>query len=174
MIKIRQRGFTLIELLVVMAVLGVLITIVIVAINPFEQLAKARDTGRLSSVRQIGDALLNYAASNNSTYPTANGNWMTTLTTAGELSAAPAQVAYGAGVAACGTLAINGTWCYKVNAAGTIITYARLESKAQNAKCAGAAVAWAVYSSADGKAGVVCNNGEPNAPAAAGTLVFVP
>ena len=47
-----RRGFTLIELLIVMAILGVLAVVVLVAINPIQQLARTRDTGRKSGVTQ--------------------------------------------------------------------------------------------------------------------------
>ncbi len=55
-----QKGFTLIELLVVIAVLGVLATIVLLAVNPGEQLARARDTSRIAGATQLGRALQAY------------------------------------------------------------------------------------------------------------------
>lgn len=41
--NIKNFGFTLIELLIVMAILGVLAVVVLVAINPVQQLARTRD-----------------------------------------------------------------------------------------------------------------------------------
>lgn len=65
------QGFTLIELIIVIGVLGVLAASLLIAINPLEQLARGRDSGRLSSVTQLGRALQNYVANQGlSTYPT--------------------------------------------------------------------------------------------------------
>jgi prepilin-type N-terminal cleavage/methylation domain-containing protein len=54
------RGFTLVELLVVIGVLGVLATGLLIAINPAQQLAKARDSARKSAIKQIRSALERY------------------------------------------------------------------------------------------------------------------
>ena len=64
-----KRGFTLIELLIVMAILGVLAVVVLLAINPAEQLARTRDTGRVSAVTQMGHAVQAYDTSHNAVYP---------------------------------------------------------------------------------------------------------
>jgi prepilin-type N-terminal cleavage/methylation domain-containing protein len=53
------RGFTLIELLVVIAVIGVLAAIVLLAVNPTEQLARGRDANRISAVEGLGKAMSN-------------------------------------------------------------------------------------------------------------------
>ena len=55
-----SKGFTLIELLIVIAILGVLAAGSLVAIDPVEQLARARDSGRKSAVTQMGRALQAY------------------------------------------------------------------------------------------------------------------
>lgn len=55
-------GFTLIELIVVIAIVAILVTIVAVAINPAEQLARARDSKRVSDLDAIRAALNLYAA----------------------------------------------------------------------------------------------------------------
>ena len=57
-------GFTLIELLVVITVLGVLATIVLLAVNPGEQLARAKDASRIEAVTQLSRALQAYYTAN--------------------------------------------------------------------------------------------------------------
>jgi len=48
-----RKGFTLIELLVVIAVLGILASVVLVAINPSERIKEASDTGIKNNVSQV-------------------------------------------------------------------------------------------------------------------------
>lgn len=55
-----RQGFTLIELLLVIGVIGVLASIVIIAINPFEQLGNARDAERLRVMRETEKAQYQY------------------------------------------------------------------------------------------------------------------
>jgi prepilin-type N-terminal cleavage/methylation domain-containing protein len=47
------KGFTLVELLIVIALIGVLAVAVLAAINPLEQLNRARDTGMESDASQL-------------------------------------------------------------------------------------------------------------------------
>lgn len=47
------RGFTLVELLIVIALLGVIATVVIAAINPIEQANRARDAGYKADASQL-------------------------------------------------------------------------------------------------------------------------
>jgi prepilin-type N-terminal cleavage/methylation domain-containing protein len=51
-----RKGFTLIELLIVIAILGILAVSVLSAINPVEQMKKARDTGRKSDSAELLNA----------------------------------------------------------------------------------------------------------------------
>src|SRR6266404_5357748 len=100
-----KKGFTLIELLVVIAVLGVLATVVIAAINPFQQLMKGRDSANVQSG----------------------------LCYTGPTAAAPTN---------------------------PFIIFAKMEATLNISKCGGTmTTAWAVFSSAAGRGGVVCTTG---------------
>jgi len=170
-----KKGFTLIELLIVIAILGVLAVVVLVAINPVEQLAKTRDAGRISSVIQLGHAVVAFYTAHNATYPLA-ATWGTELTTSGELSVVPSGIKYSAySVSYCTTNelpATDPTWCYALDATNGVLVYARMESTNQNARCVSPIVAYAVYSTADGRGGVICSTGEPT-PWAPGGHVYV-
>ncbi len=75
-----QVGFTLIELLVVIGILAVLLSIVLVAINPARQFAQANNTQRRSDVGAILNAIHEYAADNRGVLPSgipAQGNTST-------------------------------------------------------------------------------------------------
>jgi len=57
-VNIKQnKGFTLIELLVVIAILGILATLVVLAINPAETQRRGRDASRLSDLATIRKAI---------------------------------------------------------------------------------------------------------------------
>ena len=64
-----SKGFTLIELLVVIGILAVLLSIVLVAINPARQFAQANNTQRRSDVGAILNAIDQYAADNKGVLP---------------------------------------------------------------------------------------------------------
>lgn len=168
----QEKGFTLIELLVVIAIIGVLAAVVLVAINPVQQLARARDSGRKQTVGTLGNALEAYATSHEGSYVTEDTTWITSLVTAGEVSVAPAAVAYSAGTpnACAGT--VQNSWCYDYDTTNDyVIVWARMESTSENAACSGATPeANFVWSSANGGAGIVCiaADGEP----AAGVQTF--
>lgn len=66
--KNQQTGFTLIELLVVIAIIGLLASVVLLALNSAR--AKSRDAKRLADVRQLASALELYF-NDNSGYPSA-------------------------------------------------------------------------------------------------------
>lgn len=88
----KRKGFTLIELLIVIAIIGLLSTIAVTALNTARQ--KARDTVRLSDMQTLIKAIELYR-SNTNTFPpntgegacggwdsTADGSFMQTLVTA--------------------------------------------------------------------------------------------
>jgi len=158
-----KKGFTLIELLIVIAILGTLAVVVLIALNPVQQLARTRDAGRRSTVSQLGHAVEARATA-----------WVTGLVNAGEIASVPQNPTYSApGVgshpqgADCSVNA-EGDFCYSTSAApaSRAIVFARLESAAENEKCGASQAAWAVYSTANSGAGIFCNDG--SAPAVPG------
>jgi len=157
----RFKGFTLIELLIVMAILGVLAVVVLVAINPVQQLARTRDAGRKSGVTQIGHAAEAYYTSHNGSYMDA-GTWLATLSTSGELASIPQEIAGSAGsYTACSSNEVS-NWCYNVDASSAnVLVYTKLESQSEISKCASGDYAWFVFSSAAGRGGLVCDANEP-------------
>jgi len=52
-----KKGFTLIELLIVIAILALLMSIIIVTLNPAELLKKSRDTKRVSDLNALRTAI---------------------------------------------------------------------------------------------------------------------
>jgi prepilin-type N-terminal cleavage/methylation domain-containing protein len=64
-----QKGFTLIELLVVIGILGILLAIVLIAINPAAQFAQANNTSRANDINTILNAVHQYAADNKGQLP---------------------------------------------------------------------------------------------------------
>lgn len=81
-------GFTLIELLVVMAIVSILATSLVVAINPARQMAKARDSQRESHLTAIVSAVLQYSSEHSGEMPDTDGdpdtnNFPTTATCIG-------------------------------------------------------------------------------------------
>lgn len=66
--RITAKGFTLVELLIVIALLGVIATIVIAAINPIEQANRATDSGNKADASNLVSALQRYYTGHND-YP---------------------------------------------------------------------------------------------------------
>jgi len=88
----KYSGFTLIELLVVIGILGILLAIVLIAINPAAQFAQANNTARTNDVNTILNAVHQYGADH-------RGN----LTTLG-LTAVPTDISDAAGGDICALL----------------------------------------------------------------------
>lgn len=188
--KLSSKGFTLIELIVVIAVLGVLAAVVILGLNPVEQIARARDAQRKTTLGQLARALQAYATSNNGTYPVAAGGavpptptpvsvglntptpipptpapapgtWLGTLQSAGEIKSAPAISG-----TTC-TLNVQSGYCYGTGIiAGNseAIVYVKLGSLSEKSKCADTDETYFLWSSVDNKTGVVCRTSDPTMP----------
>ena len=79
----KQKGFTLIELLVVISIIGLLASIVLIALN--DARAKARDAKRVADMKQLVTALNLYYNDNQDSYPPVNpaavgpGGWEVSL-----------------------------------------------------------------------------------------------
>lgn len=58
----KPKGFTLVELLIVIAILGILASAVLVAINPGKRTGQARDAQRKSDINAIANSIIGYAA----------------------------------------------------------------------------------------------------------------
>jgi len=175
-----KKGFTLIELLIVIAILGVLAVVVLVAINPAQQLARTRDAGRISSVAQLGHALEAYGSTHSGAYPLVAG-WVTgstnVLVSTGEISVLPALVPNSLTSLCAGTGgAVANGWCYSVaTAPDRFAVYSTLEATTNRTLSSGgttctiAQTSYVVYSSTTGRSCIVCGT-EPTA-AAPGTCV---
>ncbi len=83
----KSSGFTLIELLVVIGILAILLSIVLIAINPARQFGQANNTKRRSDVTQILNAIGAYSADHKGVLP------------AGIPLTTPAEIGDGAGQA---------------------------------------------------------------------------
>lgn len=69
----KSSGFTLVELLLVMALIGVLVTALIILINPVAQFQRGRDSQRKNDLTQLQRALEQYYNDFNS-YPVSSGD----------------------------------------------------------------------------------------------------
>ena len=82
-----KKGFTLVELLVVVAIMGILMAAVVLAINPAEMMKKSRDATRLSDMVSLRQAL---------DFAVADGTELTVTAAAGD-STIGTRVTTGAG-----------------------------------------------------------------------------
>jgi len=53
----KHSSFTLIELLIVVAILAVLMSVIVLAINPAEILKRTRDTRRITDLKSLNNAI---------------------------------------------------------------------------------------------------------------------
>ncbi len=160
-----NSAFTLIELIVVIAIIGILLTIVIIAANPVENVAKARDIGKKTSISQMGRSIFYYKVTNNGDFP-GNSSWDTDLISKSELSLLPKNPSDTAG---CSTNLKPGPttgWCYTTYVDTTsgsthALLYAILDAKIDKSKCNQSAgeVAYYVWASINGGSGVYCMTG---------------
>ena len=74
-LPISVRGFTLIELLLVIAILSIISLVIMVALNPIEQLKKANDGRRKSDLAEIQKALEIYYQDHGQ-YPPTSEDWI--------------------------------------------------------------------------------------------------
>ncbi len=157
-----QKAFTLIELLIVIAILGILTTAVLVAINPLEQFARGRDSGRKNMVDQVGHAIQAYYTAQNATYPPVTAAWMTALQTTQDIKTLPDNGVAGSNPVTICTAPgqLQNNVCYNANAIDAVV-YAVQGSRSEQVKAGGGAVPCAtntftVWSSAAGRSGLYC------------------
>jgi prepilin-type N-terminal cleavage/methylation domain-containing protein len=160
-----QKGFTLIELLIVIAILGILATAVLVAIDPIEQINRSKDAGRLSSVQQLGHSVQAYYTGQQA-MPAA-ATWNTDLISTGNLKSFPEAPTGGI---ACTTNNSSG-FCYAVIDVADAVIYTQVESKSNKTKTGdvNCATPWVVYYTTQGKTGLACDT-EANVVAGTATL----
>jgi prepilin-type N-terminal cleavage/methylation domain-containing protein len=70
----RLKGFTLIEMLLVIAIIAILATFIILALNPAETLRKSRDSQRFSDLNALRSAISFYIVSTSTPYLTGTNN----------------------------------------------------------------------------------------------------
>jgi len=113
----KEKGFTLVELLIVIAVLGVLASVIVIAINPLAQMRKARDTKRKANLAQIQQALELFR-SDVGRYPTLT-EFPATTCTAGSRLTHPVNTT---------TVYLSSRPCDPVNSGVLVYTYTPLTS----------------------------------------------
>ncbi len=121
-----NKGFTLIELLVVIGILGILLAIVLIAINPAAQFAQANNTARTNDVNTILNAVHQFAADKKGVLPSGISNTTQEIKTGGAdicsdispnyvslLPTDPDSAANGVAVANCAVSYETGYFIYK-------------------------------------------------------------
>lgn len=172
-----KKGFTLIELLIVIAILGVLAASLLAFIDPFEQLARTRDIGRVSALRQLGKALEaqstvlgRYVSTSDVNDPSNSTNynyWQSYLVRTGHIKLVANANITSVGCSPGTYQRVEGGFCYAdgitdnnntaINASDEIV-YTRPESKSYKSKCpSGTTNVWLVFTlSRGGKVEIAC------------------
>lgn len=163
-----RAGFTLVELLIVIAILGTLAVVVLIALNPVQQLARTRDAGRSSTVTQLGRAMEAYATARGGEYPDVAGgdcggglgSWIDDcLVASGEINNAPDSPAYSSGTGSDCSAGQDGI-CYNVGGAGSgFVIYMQAEADTNTSQCPTTAEAYFIYASGAGRGGLYCTGG---------------
>jgi len=87
--KFSSKGFTLIELLIVIAILGIMATAVLVAINPTKKIDQSRDSNIKSDIAQISTGLQTFYTTKGTVGTAYYPLTLAELVTAGELKSVP-------------------------------------------------------------------------------------
>lgn len=168
-----KKGFTLIELLIVIAILGILAVVVLVAIDPVQQLERTRDSSRTTNIASLGHAMESLGTVRDGRFPadgtTANhdcegveqsgATWITNcLVNTGEVKQAPTAPV--GSTVTCTNGQSEGNFCYDGNANAFVI-YTNAIAKSNLERCTGTGVAFFVYASAHGRAGIWCDADVP-------------
>lgn len=170
-----SSGFTLIELIVSIGIIGILVTILAVLINPVEQMAYSRDISRITTLTELAHAMKRYAVTHNYSYPEPV-SWIDELINSSEIKSGPKGISYRGGIIACSANAYPGarpTFCYVVDTSEDdlgILIFTRLESHRKRLHC-NLSEPYFVYSSQDDRIGEICSASEP-APWATGTQTY--
>lgn len=161
-----SKGFTLVELLILMAVLIILFSTVLVAVNPIENIHRAKDTRRISAVVELGHSMEALATTReNGKYPNdpvGMTNWQSSFLVAS--NEIPAAVSVDAAESNC-TINSQGNLCYDSNGTDAVI-WSVLESSVNrnNAGCVGSEIVVAVWIGSQGKTGLTCISGVNSIP----------
>lgn len=161
-----SKGFTLVELLISISVMGILSAVILVAINPGEQMAKANDAGKKSAITQLAKALQSYNTIAN-LWPAAGqgGNpWMTQLKNAGELRTIFPSIGTkcNEGIEADfpNSYQENGYcyWRFTYNPTNTneVSLWTKLDSNIEKGKCSGGLVPYYTWHSVRGSVCLAC------------------
>jgi len=159
-----RPGFTLIELLIVIAVLGILVTGILVVLNPVEQTRRASDAQRASAINQLATGITAYSTSQllQNYTPLVNSTWQDVLVAAGEIKT-PIKIPNPKDSPSCSTNDLsspnNRNVCLNTETSDTIvIIWANLDSVAEKTRagCTSGQFPIVAYSSSQQKTGIGC------------------